>query len=81
MIWHWLVFFPKLQLGRFCILPQQNTKTTSSYQEFVIQIVPQECRSREKYNTTNSNIKEQIQYISGVVKSQDLDRKFRIQEG
>jgi len=31
LIWHWLVFFPKLQLGRLCTSPQQHAKTTSSH--------------------------------------------------
>jgi hypothetical protein len=37
LIRHWLVFFPKLQLGRLCALPQQNTKHTSSpaYAEYL----------------------------------------------
>ncbi|SRR6266568_541379 len=44
LIRHWLIFFPKLQLGRLCTLPRQNTKTTSSSRKGI----PQKCRSREK---------------------------------
>lgn len=59
LIWHWLVFFPKLQIGRLYTLPQQGVKSTSFYQGFYPRQYLRNVEV-EKNNTTNPNIKEHV---------------------